>query len=162
VSPEAMIAWRKDYALSQEDVGRLLGWGDVTLGRYERGALQTESHNTQLAHLMAEGGIARALMDRPDALSEAKKSAVRTRLEAEFGIPTAREIRSLRLTSHKTANEMGRLVFASAAMWTAWETGVTFPDARAGRLLRILMRDPRPVEDAAVDPIQRRISRRNA
>lgn len=147
VAPEEIIAWRKAFDLSQEDVGRLLGWGEVTLGRYERGALQTESHNAQLVQLMAEGGIARALAERPDALSDAKKAAVRARLEKEYGIPTASEIRDFRVHGGKTAGELGVLLFVSADTWMAWEAGATFPDARAGRLLRIMMRDPAVLED---------------
>jgi putative zinc finger/helix-turn-helix YgiT family protein len=141
VTPEQIAIWRKRYDLSQEEVGRLLGWGEVTLGRYERGALQTESHNTQLAQLMAEGGIARALSERPEALSAGKRSALRRKLEAEFELPTAEEIRQFRESMGKTPGEAGILVYVSAETWSTWEADVTFPDARAGRLIRLMMAD---------------------
>jgi putative zinc finger/helix-turn-helix YgiT family protein len=140
-TPEQIVEWRKRHDLSQEDVGRLLGWGEVTLGRYERGALQTESHNTQLAQLMAEGGIARALSERPDALSAAKRAALRRKLEAEYELPTAEQIRGLRASMDKTPGEAGLLVYVSADTWSAWEADATFPDARAGRLIRLMMAD---------------------
>lgn len=140
-TPEQIVEWRKRYDLSQEDVGRLLGWGEVTLGRYERGALQTEGHNTQLAQLMAEGGIARALSERPDALPAAKRAALRRKMEAEYDLPVAEEIRRFRESIGKTPGEAGLLVYVSAETWSAWEADVTFPDARAGRLIRLMMAD---------------------
>jgi putative zinc finger/helix-turn-helix YgiT family protein len=140
-TPEQIAKWRKNYDLSQEEVGRLLGWGEVTLGRYERGALQTESHNTQLAQLMAEGGITRALSERPDALSAGKRAALRRKLEAEYELPAAEEIRRVRESIGKTPGEAGLLVYVSAESWSAWEADVTFPDARAGRLIRLMMAD---------------------
>lgn len=142
VTPKQIQDWREDYDLSQEDVGRLLGWGEVTLGRYERGALASDSHNSQLAHLMAEGGIARALAEHPDALSDAKKAAVRARLAVKFGLPSPAEIRAAREMSHLTPGIAGLWVFASAETWTAWENGETFPDARASRLIRLMLSDP--------------------
>ena len=146
VSPEQIQDWRRRYDLSQEDVGRLLGWGEVTLGRYERGALQTESHNAQLAQLMAEGGIGRALTERPQALQPAKKAAIRRKLEAEYDIPTADEIRGFREANGKTLGEAGFALYVAAETWAAWEADTTFPDARAGRLIRMMMSDPKVVE----------------
>jgi putative zinc finger/helix-turn-helix YgiT family protein len=150
ITPEQIIEWRRRHDLSQEDVGRLLGWGEVTLGRYERGALQTESHNAQLAQLMAEGGVARALAERPDALPAAKKGALRVKLEAEYGIPTVEEIRRFRKSRGQTPGEAGLDVFVSADTWAAWEAGVTFPDARAGRLIRLMMADGAVVDQLRV------------
>lgn len=145
-TPEQIIEWRRRYDLSQEEVGRLLGWGEITLGRYERGALQTDSHNTQLAQLMGEGGIARAVAARPDALPATKKAAIRAKLEAEYDIPTIGDIRRFRRLKGKTLGEAGIEVFVSAETWAAWESGATFPDARAGRLIRLMMADNGVIE----------------
>lgn len=44
LQPEQIRDWRKQYGLTQKELGQLLGWGGVTLSRYENGALQVEAH----------------------------------------------------------------------------------------------------------------------
>ncbi|MDZ7841653.1 MAG: type II toxin-antitoxin system MqsA family antitoxin [Gammaproteobacteria bacterium] len=44
LQPEQIRNWRKRYGLTQKELSRLLGWGDVTLSRYETGALQVAAH----------------------------------------------------------------------------------------------------------------------
>ena len=44
LQPEQIRDWRKQYGLTQKELGRLLGWGGVTLSRYENGALHVEAH----------------------------------------------------------------------------------------------------------------------
>src|SRR3990172_12594543 len=41
LQPETIRDWRKQHGLTQKEIASLLGWGDVTLSRYETGALQT-------------------------------------------------------------------------------------------------------------------------
>jgi len=48
LQPEEIRQIRKQYQLSQRDFSRLLGWGDITIHRYESGALQDDSHNEVL------------------------------------------------------------------------------------------------------------------
>ena len=50
MQPGEIRALRKKYNLTQKELARILGWGDVTLSRYENGALQDESHDN-LLHL---------------------------------------------------------------------------------------------------------------
>jgi putative zinc finger/helix-turn-helix YgiT family protein len=45
LQPEEIAAIRAKYGLSQRAMARLLGWGPITIQRYERGALQDTSHN---------------------------------------------------------------------------------------------------------------------
>lgn len=52
VPPDKVRAWRERYGLKQADVTALLGWGEVTLGRYENGALASDAHDKALAALM--------------------------------------------------------------------------------------------------------------
>ncbi|MDQ7797799.1 MAG: DUF4065 domain-containing protein [Candidatus Edwardsbacteria bacterium] len=54
VSPQDIIALREKYGLSQRSLGALLGWGEITIHRYETGMLPDEAHNGLLA-----------LLDRP-------------------------------------------------------------------------------------------------
>ncbi len=48
VQPSDLRAFRKKHGLTQNELGRLLGWGPVTLSRYENGALQDEAHDKEV------------------------------------------------------------------------------------------------------------------
>lgn len=48
LQPEEIKAIRKKYGLSQKSFACLMGWGEITLHRYESGALQDEVHNDLL------------------------------------------------------------------------------------------------------------------
>jgi putative zinc finger/helix-turn-helix YgiT family protein len=51
ITPEQLKAIREKYGLSQRSLAALLGWGEVTVHRYENGSLPDEAHN-QLLHLL--------------------------------------------------------------------------------------------------------------
>ena len=46
--PEQIRAIREKYGLSQRNFSRLLGWGDITVHRYEAGALPDTAYNVML------------------------------------------------------------------------------------------------------------------
>lgn len=48
LQPEQIRAIRSKYGLGQKAFARLLGWGEVTLARYESGSLQSLSHDQSL------------------------------------------------------------------------------------------------------------------
>ncbi|MBI5103133.1 MAG: type II toxin-antitoxin system MqsA family antitoxin [Nitrospirae bacterium] len=48
LQPEEIRAIRKQYKLSQKNFALLLGWGEITIHRYETGAIQDEPHNDVL------------------------------------------------------------------------------------------------------------------
>lgn len=54
---------REKYGLSQRAFSRLLGWGEITLHRYEAGGLQDEAHNNELI-LMKDPENFRVLFDQ--------------------------------------------------------------------------------------------------
>jgi putative zinc finger/helix-turn-helix YgiT family protein len=58
LQPKEIRSLRKQYGLSQKEFARLLGWGEITLSRYENGALQDEAHDTTM----------KLLHDNPSAL----------------------------------------------------------------------------------------------
>lgn len=39
---------RKKYNLTQKEISKLLGWGEITYHRYEKGSLPDQTHNNQL------------------------------------------------------------------------------------------------------------------
>lgn len=51
LKPEEIRSLRERYGLSQRSLARLLGWGLITIQRYERGALQDEAHDQVLRGL---------------------------------------------------------------------------------------------------------------
>jgi len=48
IGPEEIINLRKKYGLSQRELGNLLGWGKMTINRYEEGSLPNRSHSDLL------------------------------------------------------------------------------------------------------------------
>lgn len=51
LSPDQIKIIRETYGLSQRTLGKLLGWGEVTVHRYESGAIPDASHNLMLKAL---------------------------------------------------------------------------------------------------------------
>ena len=49
MQPEEIEKIREQYGLSQKNFARLLGWGDITIHRYESGAIQDDAHNDVLS-----------------------------------------------------------------------------------------------------------------
>ncbi len=48
LSPDEIRTIREKYGLSQRALSRLLGWGEITIHRYESGAVQDNAHNSTL------------------------------------------------------------------------------------------------------------------
>jgi len=53
LSPDEILKTREKYGLSQRALSRLLGWGDITVHRYENGAIQDNAHDNTL-HLIED------------------------------------------------------------------------------------------------------------
>ena len=48
ISPDEIIKLREKYGLSQRSLAALLGWGEITIHRYEQGAVPDKAHNLGL------------------------------------------------------------------------------------------------------------------
>jgi len=48
LSPDEIRTIREKYGLSQRSLSRLLGWGEITIHRYENGAIQDNVHDSLL------------------------------------------------------------------------------------------------------------------
>lgn len=81
LQPEEIRDWRKQYNLTQKELSKLLGWGEVTLSRYENGALQDEAHEKILRLAMEPHNLLTLINSTSNALPESK----RNRLAAELG-----------------------------------------------------------------------------
>lgn len=75
-TPSEIKTWRESFSLTQGEVSSLLGWGDATIGRYEKGSLPTDAQSDQLKGIMAEDGLLRAIEEKPEAISPAKRDAL--------------------------------------------------------------------------------------
>lgn len=54
VSPEDIVNLREKYNLSQRELTAILGWGKMTINRYENGSLPTKSHSDYLIDLIKD------------------------------------------------------------------------------------------------------------
>jgi putative zinc finger/helix-turn-helix YgiT family protein len=73
VQPSDLRAFRKKYGLTQNELSKLLGWGPVTLSRYENGALQDEAHDKEVRLAMEPRNLINLIEDTPDAISNEKR-----------------------------------------------------------------------------------------
>lgn len=76
LQPEQIRDWRKQYGLTQKNLGQLLGWGDVTLSRYENGALQAGAHEKVLRLAMEPHNLMKLIEGAPEALPEDKRKRI--------------------------------------------------------------------------------------
>ena len=83
LQPEEIKNFRKRYGLTQNELSRLLGWGLVTLSRYENGALQDEAHDKILRLAMEPSNLLSLIEKTPEALSDQKRQRIIEELVAE-------------------------------------------------------------------------------
>jgi len=81
LQPEHIRAIRSKYGLGQKAFARLLGWGDVTLARYETGSLQSKSHDTALRLAEDPDHVRELLRLHGNRLSPEQRETLETRLE---------------------------------------------------------------------------------
>lgn len=86
LSPEEIRAFRHEYELTQKELSDLLGWGAVTLSRYENGSLQDEAHDN-LLQLIRDNpdSFLKQIERNSDALSEDKKQRITSILKGKRG-----------------------------------------------------------------------------
>lgn len=85
LQPEEIKAFRKRFGLTQHQLAALLGWGAVTLSRYENGALQDESHDTMLRLVMQPENLLELVESKPEALRKKKRGHLRKTLQETIG-----------------------------------------------------------------------------
>lgn len=69
LSPTEIAEIRQEYGLSQRSLARLLGWGEITIHRYESGAIQDNAHEIVLRLIAEPQNLKRILEKNPEALS---------------------------------------------------------------------------------------------
>ena len=89
--PPEIKAFRKRYGLTQGELSKLLGWGPVTLSRYENGALQDEGHDKMLHLAMNPENLMRLIEETPEAIPEGKRRRLLDELRGECELSLAPE-----------------------------------------------------------------------
>jgi len=72
---------RKKYQLNQKEISRLLGWGEITYHRYEKGSLPDQTHNNQLRLIKDPTNVRVLLENNSDNLSSKTIKKLSKRLE---------------------------------------------------------------------------------
>ncbi|MEA3442923.1 MAG: DUF4065 domain-containing protein [Chloroflexota bacterium] len=84
LQPEDIRNWRKAHHLTQSELARLLGLGTATISRYEKGALQNESHERLLRLAMKSTNLLKLVEESEQVFSaEEKKKLLETLRESD-------------------------------------------------------------------------------
>lgn len=68
-----IAALRRRYGLSQRALARMLGWGEVTIQRYEKGVIQNRAHDEVLRSLQDPRRVLERLTNDRDGLTESER-----------------------------------------------------------------------------------------
>jgi putative zinc finger/helix-turn-helix YgiT family protein len=85
IFPEEISKIRKMYGLSQRGLAALLGWGDVTIHRYESGSIADEAHNQLLQLLKYPENMLRILRSNGNRLPASARKKLHAKLEEILG-----------------------------------------------------------------------------
>ncbi len=85
--PDEIKEIRVNYGLTQREFARLLGWGEVTITRYENGALQDKAHDSTLQLVKDPANMLKMVAMNGNALQDSRRSNIeeniRKRISAE-------------------------------------------------------------------------------
>lgn len=80
-TPSEIRSLREKYGLSQRGLSSLLGWGEVTIHRYEKGSVPDEAHSRILQLLESPENMLSIFERTGDRLPVSTRSALRERLD---------------------------------------------------------------------------------
>lgn len=80
LQPEEIRGIRSMYGLGQKAFSKLLGWGEVTLARYEGGSIQAAAHDQMLRLAQDPQNISRIVARGTGQLTEEQRATLTTRL----------------------------------------------------------------------------------
>jgi len=81
LQPEEMTRIRKQWGLGQRAFAQLLGWGEITLHRYESGSLQDAAHDAQLRMAEHADNVRILLASNGERLTARQRATLEQRLE---------------------------------------------------------------------------------
>jgi putative zinc finger/helix-turn-helix YgiT family protein len=86
VQPDEIVKFRQKYDLTQKELSSLLGFGEVTLSRYENGSLQDKTHDTLLKLVMDPTNLLELINSKEDLFLDKKKKDLQSRLLKELTV----------------------------------------------------------------------------
>jgi putative zinc finger/helix-turn-helix YgiT family protein len=112
IQPEEMRSLRKRYGLTQAEMAKLLGWGAITLSRYENGALQDEAHEKILRLIRDPRNLLKLIEETPEAILDKKRLHLIEKLQAaEQEVYSFERIFEERFGRYKADEFSGYLIF---------------------------------------------------
>ncbi len=81
LQPEEIKDIREKYGLSQKALARFLGWGEITIQRYESGALQDNAHNLILLFIQETNDFEKLYEKRKEFLDTKDIRKINKRLD---------------------------------------------------------------------------------
>ncbi len=76
LTSDEIVEFRKKFDLSQVELARLLGWGDVTISRYESKAIQDSTYDNELRLIMENPIIMLKMLEKNQSAFESGRYAV--------------------------------------------------------------------------------------
>lgn len=86
VHPIQIKEFRQKYDLTQKELSNILGVGEITLSRYENGALQDEAHDRLLQFIFEPINLYKMIQEKGEVISEGKKRVLLPKLRYETDI----------------------------------------------------------------------------
>jgi len=80
ISPVEIFELREKYGLSQRSLAALLGWGEITIHRYEKGSLPDDAHNQTLQFLTDPTNMLKVFKQNIDKLKPRQQKLIEARL----------------------------------------------------------------------------------
>lgn len=87
LQPGEMEQIRRRWGLGQRAFARLLGWGEITLHRYEAGSLQDSAHDAQLRMAASPDNVRALLTAHGDRLTPRQRETLERRLAESAATP---------------------------------------------------------------------------
>jgi putative zinc finger/helix-turn-helix YgiT family protein len=106
LSPSEIKAIRETYRLSQRAFSKLLKWGEITMNRYEMGAIQDKAHNNTLILLKNPKNMIDILDNNIGVLSPSKEKALRQRITELMSENAVMELEHYIIESVKNKNDI--------------------------------------------------------
>ena len=108
IQPNEIKEIRKKYGLTQQELSKLLGFGKITLSRYENGSLQNKSHDNSLQLIKIPENLLLLVNKNKNLFSNEKLSKLKNLLENEILLPNSTKdeimgkiLLTLRKSDHK-------------------------------------------------------------
>ncbi|GAB4276135.1 MAG: DUF4065 domain-containing protein [Coriobacteriia bacterium] len=95
LTPEEIASIRKRWGIGQRAFSLLLGWGEITLHRYESGSIQDKAHDTQLRMAGDPSGIRTLLQANGQRLTKKQRETVEKRLAEEEAVACDDELENI-------------------------------------------------------------------